>query len=332
MIRKRVTTIILLILLTVLPIISVVMMYHITLCDTMSKMDSGCFGDKNVLYKIADSATKEQITEKVNAIDERVALYAEQKTRDYTIEAIYFNQYFINFPMKSGRFFRKSDLTMENQVAVIGKDLVSNTYSKNGDTCILLNEQEYKVLGVIGYEEETIIDNYIYINMLAADNVVDTSLYTLDIWESNSYASEEFVDLLQNDGIKVKELAGMQSYGITIFPKIMYGRWFLFIFLCDLLCIAVVSIQWIKLQKQEIGIRRLVGGSVIDIICRMTAKYLLYVGISMAISVAFCITKFSGYLHSLTVGYAITLPIILVILIINVASTARTPLEEAIKL
>ena len=175
------------------------------------------------------------------------------------------------------------------------------------------------------------IDNYIYINMLAADNVVETSLYTLDIWESNSYASEEFVGLLQNDGIKVKELAGVQSYGITIFPKIMYGRWFLFIFLCDLLCIAVVSIQWIKLQKQEIGIRRLVGGSVIDIVCWMTVKYLLYVGISMAISIAFCITKFSGYLHSLTVGYAITLPIILVILLVNVVSTARTPLEEAIK-
>jgi len=107
MIRKRVTTIILLILLTVLPIISVVMMYHITLCDTMSKMDSGCFGDKNVLYKIADSATKEQITEKVNAIDERVALYAEQKTRDYTIEAIYFNQYFINFPNEIRTFLSK---------------------------------------------------------------------------------------------------------------------------------------------------------------------------------------------------------------------------------
>lgn len=331
MIRKRVTTIILLILLTVLPIISVVMMYHITLCDTMSKMDSGGFGDTNVLYKIADSATKEQITKKVNAIDERVALYAEQKTTDYTIEAIYFNQYYVNFPMKSGRFFRKSDFTMENQVAVIGKGLVSDTYSKNGDTYILLNEQEYKVLGVIGYKEETIIDNYIYINMLAADNVVDTSLYTLDIWESNSYASEEFVDLLQNDGIKVKELAGMQTYGMTIFPKIMYGRWFLFIFLCDLLCIAVVSIQWIKLQKQEIGIRRLVGGSVIDIVYRMTAKYLLYVGISMAISITFCIKKFSGYLHSLTVGYSITLPIILVILLINVITTARTPLEEAIK-
>lgn len=332
MVRKRITTIILVTLLTILPIISVVMMYHITLCDTMSKMDSRCFGDAYVMYKVSDSATKEQITEKVDIIDERVALYAEQKKEDYTIEAIYFNQYYINFPMKSGHFFRKEDLTSGNKVAVIGKNLEKNTYSKHSSTYILLEKQEYEVLGIIGYEEETLIDNYVYINLLAAEDVVDTNIYTLDMWRENSTAAAEFYDFMQADGLKVKELTGTQSYGMTLFPKIMYGRWFLWIFLCNLLCIIVVSIQWIKLQKQEIGIRRLVGGSFLDIVCQMTAKYLLYIGLSMAISIAFCMAKFSGYLHSLTVGYAITIPIMLIILIINVVSTAKTPLEEAIKL
>lgn len=331
MIRKRITTMILLTLLTMLPVISVVMMYHITLCDTMSKMDSKAFGDSCVLYKVSDNATKKEVGKKLEAISDRVSLYTEQKVGKYTVEAIYFNQYYINFPMKSGRFFRKSDLAVGNQVAVIGKNLEKNTYCKNGDTYILLEGKEYEILGVIGYEEETMIDNYIYISLLTADDVVHSSLYTLDIWGETSNASEEFFELLQKGGIKAEELSGMKSYGMAVFPKIMYGRWFFCIFLCDLLCIAVVSVQWIKLQKQEIGVRRLVGASIVDIVSRMTGKYLLYVGISMAISISFCMIEFSGYFRSLMVGYAITLPIVFVLLIVNVISTARTPLEEAIR-
>lgn len=331
MIRKRFTTIILIILLTILPIVSVVMMYHITLCETLSQMDSGCFGDTNVLYKISESATKEALAEKTEALHDRAALYAEQKNEGVTVKAIYFNKYYVNFPMKSGRFFRKSDLTVGNKVAVIGKNLEASCYSRDDKKYILLEGQEYEVVGVIGYAEETIIDNYVYVNMLASENVVKTNLYTLDLWGEKSAVEEEFYNLISVEGLEIKELANVQSYGMTVFPKILYGRWFIWLFLCNILCIAVVSVQWIKLQKQEIGIRRLVGESVIGVVCRMTAKYLSYVGISVIISVVVCVAKFSGYLRSLSVGYAITLPVMLVILIVNVIGTAKTPLVEAIK-
>lgn len=85
------------------------------------------------------------------------------------------------------------------------------------------------------------------------------------------------------------------------------------------------------MQKQEIGIRRLVGGSIKNIACQTMAKYLLYVGISIVVSITFCMTEFSGYLHSLTVGYAITVPVMLIILIINIVSVTNIPLTEAIK-
>ena len=331
MIRKRFTTIILMTLLTILPIISVVMMYHITLCDTLAKMDSGCFGNENVLYKVSESATKEELAKIMDNLNERTALYTEEKMEGITVKAIYFNQYYVNFPMKSGRFFRKNDLAVGNKVAVIGKKLEANSYCRDKKTYIFLEGVEYEVIGVIGYEEETIIDNYVYINMLSSEGVIETNLYTLDLWENNSSVTKEFCEGLTQRGLEVEELAMGQSYGMTIFPKVLYGRWFIWLFLCNLLCIAVISVQWIKLQKQEIGIRRLVGGSVVDITLRMTVKYLLYVAISVAVSITFCVIKFSGYLHSLSVGYAITLPVMLAILIVNVISTARTPLVEAIK-
>lgn len=328
---KRFTTIVLIILLTILPIISVVMMYHITLCDTMSKMDSGCFGETNVLFKVSDSFATEAMTAKLDMLDDRVALYAEKESEDFTVKSIYFNKYYVNLPMKSGRFFRKDDLIMGNQVAVIGKNLETSTYRKKDKNYIWVDGQEYEVIGVIGYEEETIIDNYVYINMLGTEESLDTIIYTLDIWGESPEVAEEYIDLLFEEGIEAEKLSETQTYGMTVFPQILYGRWFIWLFVCAFLCIAVVSGQWVKLQKHEIGIRRLVGGTVFSITCRMIARYLLYVVISMMISIIFCMVKFSGYFHLLAVGYAITIPVMLAMLIVNSISIIRTPLIEVIK-
>lgn len=328
--RKRFTTIILSILLTILPVISVTMMYHITLCQTLSQMDSGCFGEQNALYKVT-GCTEKELAEKVDAVNGRVALYAEQKVDEVTVEAIYFNKYYINFPMKSGHFFRKQDLTTGKRSAVIGKSLEKRAYQRNDSTYIDIDGQEYNVIGVIGYEEDTIIDNYIYISMLEAKDLVDTKIYTLDIWGEKSDASDQFYELLSKDGIEVKELSSMQTYGTTILPQILYGRWFICLFLCNLICIVIVSMQWIGLQRQEIGIRRLVGGNMVNIACYIAARYFKYVGISIVISFAFCVTNFSGYLHSLTVGYVIAIPVIAVLLGINIARVAGYPLTEAVK-
>ncbi len=83
--RKRIiTALLLIILLSIMPIISVVMMYHITLCDTLSKIDSGCFGDMNFLYKIPSAATMQEIAEKVASLPGRAAVYAEETSDGFT--------------------------------------------------------------------------------------------------------------------------------------------------------------------------------------------------------------------------------------------------------
>lgn len=330
--RKKFTTIILITLLTILPIISVVMMYHITLCDTLSKMDSGCYGDANTVYKIEQPESMELITESVDALEQRVALYAEKKYANYKIKAIYFNEYYVNFPMESGRFFRKSDLILENYAAVIGKGMQDFVYTVDNTDYIMLEGQEYEVLGVIGYKEDTVIDNCVYINIFTSEGLVNSSLYTLDIWENDSEVNESFATLLEEKNIYAKELTTTQSYGMTIFPQIMYGRWFLGLLFCNLLCIGVISVQWISLHQQEIGIRRLTGGSVFSIAGYVTKRYFRYAMISMIISVGFCALKFSTYLPAIGVGYAIILPVLLIIINLGVIKAVRIPLSEAIML
>ncbi len=329
--RKKITSIILMVLLTILPIVSVVMMYHITLCDTLSKMDSGCFGETNVVIKIPDTIHQSEITEKIDELNERVALYQEEKSDGITRKTIYFTGPYVNFPMKSGRFFRAGDLKKGNAIAVIGKNLESQKYIRDGKDYIHVDGGEYEVIGVIGYEEETIIDNYVYINMLAKEEILATTIYTMDIWDESSAIADDYLELLGKMNSEVEKLSETQTYGMTIFPKILYGRWFIWLFLCDLLCIAVVSGQWIRLQKQEMCVRRLVGGTVFRIMWQMTARYLGYVVVSMVLSFIFYIIRFSGYMYTLIVGYAIAIPIMLFILVINMISISKTPLVEVVK-
>ena len=330
--QKQFTTILFIVLLTILPIISVIMMYHISLCDTMTKMDSGGFGDQIGLYRVSDDTEPEKIVECVEQLSTRTAVYAEQKKEHMTYKAIYFNQYYINFPMKSGRFFQKEDLKAGRCIAVVGKKLEQELYSRQGKSYLALEGMEYQVLGVIGSEKDTVIDRCVYVNMLAADSLVDTRLYTLDIWGEEKNISSHFLKLLQQKDAEAEQLSGEKSYAMSIFPQILYGRWFLWLFLCDLLCILVVSGQWVRLQRQEMAVRRLVGGSTLQMVCLVTGRYLKYAGISISISTVFCVLKFSNYLHALMTGYVAVLPIILVVLVVNVTSTVKTPLAEAIRL
>lgn len=330
--RKKITSLILITLLTIMPIISVVMMYHITLCDTLSKMDSGCYGDMNTMFKLNENQPVESVINSVDALEQKVALYTEQKYDDYKIKAIYFNRYYINYPMKSGRFFSKDDLVYGNYVAVVGKGLQNQVYSRNEKSYIELAGQEYQVIGVIGFDAETVIDDYVYINMFVAEDCVESNIYTLDIWGKEDTSSEKFSDLLQQQGISSEELTTTKSYGMTLVPQIAYGRWFIGLLLCNLLCIVVISVQWISLQKNEIGIRRLVGANIYNIIGYVTVKYLRYVVVSIVISFVLCSINFGSYIPAVVVGYIIILPVMLFIIYISVTKTVKIPLSEAIML
>ena len=185
---------------------------------------------------------------------------------------------------------------------------------------------------MIGFDAETVIDDYVYINMFVAEDCVESNIYTLDIWGKEDTSSEKFSDLLQQQGISSEELTTTKSYGMTLVPQIAYGRWFIGLLLCNLLCIVVISVQWISLQKNEIGIRRLVGANIYNIIGYVTVKYLRYVVVSIVISFVLCSINFGSYIPAVVVGYIIILPVMLFIIYISVTKTVKIPLSEAIML
>lgn len=330
--KSKFITLVLFVLLTLLPVVSVTMMYHIEQCKAIEGMANGYFGESYTLYSVEDGIkNRDAIMQAVDDTKARVALYMTKQYGKNKVNAIYYNERFVNFPMRYGHFFTKAELKSGKNMAVIGKNLESSIKEQNGNKYIKLNGNYFRVIGIIGYDSDTIIDDYIYISVGQADGITDGNLCTLDIWGKDTGADEQFAENLSENGVLAEQRAGTAAYSESVFVDILYGRWFIAIFVCDLLCIAVISVQWIKRQQREICIRRLVGAKNLQVLGHILAKYILYTVVSMVLSTLICMLAFSEYMYAIFIGYMTIIPVMLVVIIINVFSALRVPIAEAVR-
>ena len=330
--KSKFITLVLFVLLTLLPVVSVTMMYHIEQCKAIEGMANGYFGESYTLYSVEDGIkNRDAIMQAVDDTKARVALYMTKQYGKNKVNAIYYNERFVNFPMRYGHFFTKAELKSGKNMAVIGKNLESSIKEQNGNKYIKLNGNYFRVIGIIGYDSDTIIDDYIYISVGQADGITDGNLCTLDIWGKDTGADEQFAENLSENGVLAEQRAGTAAYSESVFVDILYGRWFISIFVCDLLCIAVISVQWIKRQQREICIRRLVGAKNLQVLGHILAKYILYTVVSMVLSTLICMLAFSEYMYAIFIGYMTIIPVMLVVIIINVFSAMRVPIAEAVR-
>ena len=330
--KSKFITLVLIVLLTLLPVVSVTMMYHIEQCKAIEGMANGYFGESYMLYSVEDGIkNRDAIMQAVDDTKARVAIYMTKQYGKNKVNAIYYNERFVNFPMRYGHFFTKAELKSGKNMAVIGKNLESSIKEQNGNKYIKLNGNYFRVIGIIGYDSDTIIDDYIYISVGQADGITDGNLCTLDIWGKDTGADEQFAEYLSENGVLAEQRAGTAAYSESVFVDILYGRWFIAIFVCDLLCIAVISVQWIKRQQREICIRRLVGAKNLQVLGHILAKYILYTVVSMVLSTLICMLAFSEYMYAIFIGYMTIIPVMLVVIIINVFSAMRVPIAEAVR-
>ena len=330
--KSKFITLVLIVLLTLLPVVSVTMMYHIEQCKAIEGMANGYFGESYTLYSVEDGIkNRDAIMQAVDDTKARVAIYMTKQYGKNKVNAIYYNERFVNFPMRYGHFFTKAELKSGKNMAVIGKNIESSIKEQNGNKYIKLNGKYFRVIGIIGYDRDTIIDDYIYISVGQADGITDGNLCTLDIWGKDTGADEQFAENLSENGVLAEQRAGTAAYSESVFADILYGRWFIAIFVCDLLCIAVISVQWIKRQQREICIRRLVGAKNLQVLGHILAKYILYTVVSMVLSTLICMLAFSEYMYAIFIGYMTIIPVMLVVIIINVFSAMRVPIAEAVR-
>lgn len=318
----------------VLPIVLVLMFHHITLCETISCMDSGIFGESSAMISFESENTDINTFSNIAKNTGTFAVFADYETEEDTvIRAIYFNDKYVNLPMKEGRFFKSSDFTKDTYTAVIGKDLEHKVYKENNKKYIDINENIYEVIGILGYENKTLFDRYIFINGITMSSIFNSKIYTLDIHKADN--CEAFVNnIMENfnsNGINCELLTRTDNFSNKFLPQLLYSRLFISILIINSICLLLISMQWINNQKRNYCIKRLLGASNLKVFLSLFKKYILIILVSCLSGYTYCMFFYSSYTSSLILGYIILIPLALVFLLISTIAILREPLEEAIK-
>ncbi|MBQ5561525.1 MAG: ABC transporter permease [Lachnospiraceae bacterium] len=332
--RKKVITTILIITVCILPIVCILMIHHFSLCSTLQKMENGNFGKSSSMLKMSE-----------NTVESRQCLFDELKEQEIAcgiylddindvnkkIRFLAYTQKYVDLPMVNGRFLEKTDFVSNKCVAVIGKK-VQGVYQKSGKKYIKIYNREYEVVGVMGYEEDTKFDKYVFANLFACEQE-DLNIYSLDFFADVD--RRQVLQLcsrkLEKIGCELEIMVEVENFSETLTVDFSTIGYFVCLLLSYVICIWLISFQWLEVQRREMCIRRLVGASKKSVIGNVLLRYIGVLLISFLVGYLYCIMLYPSYKTSFYYGYFISSSILLVFMIVTMFVIKNDSVEEAIK-
>lgn len=328
--KKKFVSLVLLSLVCILPVLCILMAHHISLCSTLGKMEEGTFGEKAGIIALKDNnaQAKNDLYKTLKENKLNCALYLDDKQNiENTVRYMAFTKKYVDLPMVSGRFLMESDLRAGNMVAVVGKK-VSGVYLKQGKEYIRINEQEYRVIGKMGYEEDTAFDNYIFVNLFACENS-ELTIYTVDFFDRDN--GWDILEKYAEKNDKAEILSETESFVDNINTEIDSGGYFVALLICYILCIVLISYQWLMFQRREMAIRRLVGATQGQIVMKVISDYIVYMIVAFVIGYLYSKFFYPSYQTSFFKGYFISMTVLMVFMLINILKVKKDRIDEVIK-
>ncbi len=330
--KPKLPTVLLFTLYCILPLIIILTSHHMRIADTLSKIGRDYYGDSCAIFQLENISDSKTVTESLDDLKGNVAVYSDRTDDTGIIRSIYFKGSYVDFPMQSGRFLEESDFKENNYVCVIGKNRTNEVTIRNNHNFITINHHDYMVLGVVGYEESTLLDNDIFINMNAA--TVTGKILTYDFLGKNddiNDITEQLLSYYNNLGYESKLRSEDTSFADTIMPSLLSARWFYLLFLACLLALMLMSSQWIEVQKESLIIHRMTGATIFDVIKILLTKYIGIFLFSFFIGFIYCRIIYPSYIYSLYIGYAVCAVVISGFLIHSIRIVIKTPMDEVLK-
>lgn len=265
------------------------------------QLDENVFLGDNSLNFTITCDNGEKVDNKIISLDNQYVVMRDD-LGGYKQYAIYFKGKLNKEPkMIKGRFFYEDDFNKNNKLAVIGKNLKDEIIVKNGENYYYIENEYYKVIGIMGdRKEETSCDSSVYINLdsLIKDN---TSFYLQGhyILQSKGENEEIFQDvknIYENKNVIVREkISENQSPISKILNKIdVYSiENIIKVIIVLILNISLTTIYWIKRKSRIIGIKRAMGAT----------KNRISLEILKELSTVSIISFFIGYLSYLFITY-----------------------------
>ena len=213
------------------------------------------------------------------------------------------------FPVIWGRSFQSSDFFAGKKVALIGRNRRDDCQTIDGRTYYAVQDELYEVIGILGTESPSLLDNYLWINLDAMLDVFQSDgFYVLDGGrESRSLLQDDalgsIISETEIEKVGVRAMYKERNTGLAVFVSVL---------LCLLIC-AIISISyWLESQKYPLSVKRLCGVSDFHILLDLLGDFMLTCSPCYLLGSAAAILSLKSRYSRLDVLYALTVSVLLI--------------------
>lgn len=258
---------VLLIMASMLICLTTIMMYGaIDENNMINRISRGYYGEYATHFKFID--------EKDENIKKIITLLKNEEYKDFAliydgyeagVRQIYIKGNYDSPPMLRGRFLTEDDFFNNKDLAVIGKDLLKDTYIADGKEVILIDNKQFEIIGVMGYSSASILDKMKVVNFDSLMKNYNNNIYIMDGYSRYGKVGvrktmDKITELLKggNIGVEVLDIKPIDTnrlLGMNINTSLVFGL----LIICFLLCIYNIYAAWFHHNIRLIGIMKLVG-------------------------------------------------------------------------
>lgn len=271
-------------------------------------------------------------------------------------QALYFNKSCNkNPPILEGEFLKRNNFKTKEPVAVIGKSLIDNIKLIDNQKFITSEGVNYKVIGIMGYKnKKSEYDDTFVVNLNSSidkfqGKIEDYLRSSLLIVDGYNISSDKAIADLYNT---IKSFNGQVVVNIDEKSNHYGALTQSFVLLKPIITIGVVLVLvlfsnvvnatyfWIEEKRKEIGVRKAVGATNIDIIKRIMFQYQVMAIIASGLALithAFLnkfthvLDYFGGSIISISM-YSSNVFILIIVAVVVGLVTAMIPISQLLKM
>lgn len=195
-------------------------------------------------------------------------------------KALYFD-YTLNItpPIIEGTYLSKSDIDNNIPVVVIGNDLLPLTTENQGERFFQIDNKNFKVIGIIGYKDKkSAYDKQFIFNLTAIDSPGDSRAnWKIVTHKDDNSAIINSLSADLNSKVIEKESVHKVDLREILFEMSDFINLLIIVFIIGIINILVLTLLWINGYYKEIGIRKTLGATNINISMNILGKYILIV-------------------------------------------------------
>lgn len=253
---------------------------------------------------------------------------------NYDIRGVYFTGKIIKPEMKDGRFFDETDFVSRQNLAVVGSKFNENIVEKDDNKYMIFNDIEYKIIGIMGYNQESKIDRACFLTLNetllnSPGTFAIDGKNSFDVQNSYNSITENLEESLQIDREinSINRFFELEKYNLTMFCMLIISL---------LLTTISISLYWIKKRNRKIAILRLVGYSDIRIILNIVSRFLklIHIAILFGFAIGIIGVILLGYkldIYMLIIPYITTILCCLSVIIIPIRKALMIDVDSQLR-